>query len=130
MLAVLDKTLTAGLAGLIVSNSIQILLFFSIMSRFLGEIHNNMNESEKVHKHSKLEAEHEPLEQIKVPTKWPFKGKINFKGVVMPYLLSLPPVLKGITFSVCPGEMVDVVGHTGAGKSSLIVALYRLAKIK
>jgi ABC-type multidrug transport system fused ATPase/permease subunit len=66
MLAVLDKTLTAGLAGLIVSNSFQILLFFGIMSQFLGEIHNNMNASEVAHTYSKLEAEHEPLEEIKV----------------------------------------------------------------
>jgi ABC-type multidrug transport system fused ATPase/permease subunit len=122
--------LTAGLAGLIVSNSFQILLFFSIMSRFLGEIHNNMNASEVARKYSELEAEHEPLEEIKVPTKWPFKGDINFDGVVMPYLPGAPPVLKGITFSVRPGEKIGVVGRTGAGKSSLIVALYRLAEIK
>jgi len=130
MLAVLDETLTAGLAGLIVSNSFQILLFFSIMSRFLGEIHNNMNASDAARKYSELEAEHEPTEEIKVPTMWPFKGDINFEGVVMPYLPNAPPVLKGITFSVRPGEKIGVVGRTGAGKSSLIVALYRLAEIK
>lgn len=129
MLAVLDKTLTAGLAGLIVSNSFQILLFFSIMSRFLGEIHNNMNASEGARKYSELEEEHEPTGEIKVPTGWPFKGDINFEGVVMPYMPNAPPVLKGITFSVRPGEKVGVVGRTGAGKSSLIVALYRLAEI-
>ena len=64
-----------------------------------------------------------------MPTGWPFKGDINFEGVVMPYMPNAPPVLKGITFSVRPGEKVGVVGRTGAGKSSLIVALYRLAEI-
>jgi ABC-type multidrug transport system fused ATPase/permease subunit len=47
----------------------------------------------------------------------------------MPYLPNSPPVLKGISFSVRPGEKVGVVGRTGAGKSSLIVAMYRLAEI-
>jgi ABC-type multidrug transport system fused ATPase/permease subunit len=48
----------------------------------------------------------------------------------MPYLPGKPPVLKGITFSINPQEKIGVVGRTGAGKSSLIVALYKLAKIK
>ena len=65
-----------------------------------------------------------------MPPKWPFHSGINFDGVVMPYLPGAPPVLKGITFSVRPGEKIGVVGCTGAGKSSLIVALYRLAEIK
>jgi ABC-type multidrug transport system fused ATPase/permease subunit len=66
---------------------------------------------------------------MEVPTVWPSKGEINFEGVVMPYLPNSPPVLKGISFSIRPGEKVGVVGRTGAGKSSLIVALYRLAEI-
>jgi ATP-binding cassette, subfamily C (CFTR/MRP), member 1 len=47
----------------------------------------------------------------------------------MPYLPGMPPVLKGISFSIRKGEKIGVVGRTGAGKSSLIVALYRLAEI-
>ena len=129
LLAVLDDSLSAALAGLIVSNSFQILLFFSIMSRFLGEIHDNMNAVDAARKFSELEAEHEPVEEMEVPTMWPSKGEINFEGVVMPYLPNSPPVLKGISFSIRSGEKIGVVGRTGAGKSSLIVALYRLAEI-
>jgi ABC-type multidrug transport system fused ATPase/permease subunit len=129
MLAVLDATLSASVAGLIVSNSFQILLFFSIMSRFLGEIHDNMKSTEGARKFSDLEAEHEPLVEVEVPTIWPSNGVIKFEDVVMPYLPNSPPVLKGVTFSVRPGEKIGVVGRTGAGKSSLIVAMYRLAEI-
>ena len=129
LLAVSDDSMSAAIAGVIVSNSFQILLFFSIMSRFLGEIHDNMNAVEAARKYSNLEAEHEPTVEMEVPTVWPSKGEINFEGVVMPYLPNAPPVLKGITFSIRPGEKVGVVGRTGAGKSSLIVALYRLAEI-
>lgn len=34
----------------------------------------------------------------------------------MSYLPGKPPVLKGITFSIRPGEKIGVVGRTGAGK--------------
>jgi ABC-type multidrug transport system fused ATPase/permease subunit len=66
---------------------------------------------------------------MEVQAKWPSDGKINFEGVMMPYLLNSPPVLKGITFSIHPGKKIGVVCCTGAGKSSLNVALYRLAKM-
>jgi ABC-type multidrug transport system fused ATPase/permease subunit len=64
-----------------------------------------------------------------MPGKWPTQGEIEFESVVMPYLPGHPPVLKGISFSIREGEKIGVVGRTGAGKSSLIVALYRLAEI-
>jgi ABC-type multidrug transport system fused ATPase/permease subunit len=44
-------------------------------------------------------------------------------------LTNTPPTLKGISFSIREGEKIGVVSRTGAGKSSLIVALYRLADI-
>jgi ATP-binding cassette subfamily C (CFTR/MRP) protein 1 len=129
LLAVLSSSIDAADAGLIVSNSFQILLFFSIMSRTLGDVHDNMSAAEDARKMSLLEPEHEPVEELTPPANWPVKGEIKFDGVVMPYLPGHPPVLKGISFSIREGEKVGVVGRTGAGKSSLIAALYRLAEI-
>ena len=130
LLAVLDTSMDSATAGLIVSNSFQILLFFSIMSRTMGEVHDNMSSVEKARMMTELEAEHQPTDEITdMPAQWPSKGEITFDGVVMPYLPGHAPVLKGIGFSIREGEKVGVVGRTGAGKSSLIVALYRLAEI-
>jgi ABC-type multidrug transport system fused ATPase/permease subunit len=130
LLAMLNETIDAAVAGLIVSNSFQILLFFSIMSRFMGEVHDNMSAVEQARQMCELPQEEEPDCEEEVPEVWPSNGEIAFEKVVMPYLPGKPPVLKGITFKILPGEKVGVVGRTGAGKSSLIVALYRLAKIK
>jgi ABC-type multidrug transport system fused ATPase/permease subunit len=116
LLAVLDDGMGPSIAGLIVSNSFQILLFFSIMSRYMGEVHDNMIAVEQARTMSELEEEHEPIEEVELPAKWPSKGEIKFEDVVMPYLPGKPPVLKGITFSVCEGEKIGVVGRTGAGK--------------
>jgi ATP-binding cassette subfamily C (CFTR/MRP) protein 1 len=38
-------------------------------------------------------------------------------------------VLKGISFKVRPGEKVGIIGRTGAGKSSVTQALFRMVEI-
>jgi len=60
---------------------------------------------------------------------WLASGRIEFKDVVMSYREGLPPVLNGVNFVIEGGKKVGVVGRTGAGKSSLIVALYRFAEL-
>ncbi|XP_071170005.1 ATP-binding cassette sub-family C member 5-like isoform X1 [Mytilus edulis] len=61
---------------------------------------------------------------------WPNKGDIKFSDVEMTYRESLAPVLKNISFDIQPQQKVGVVGRTGAGKSSLITALYRLVELR
>lgn len=39
-----------------------------------------------------------------------------------------PLVLKGLSFVTSPGERLGVVGRTGAGKSSLLLALLRIVE--
>ncbi|XP_039312865.1 probable multidrug resistance-associated protein lethal(2)03659 isoform X2 [Solenopsis invicta] len=64
------------------------------------------------------------------PKNWPEEGCIKFKNVYMRYADEDPPVLHGLNLVINPGEKVGVVGRTGAGKSSLIAALFRLAKVE
>jgi ABC-type cobalamin/Fe3+-siderophores transport system ATPase subunit len=45
------------------------------------------------------------------------------------YRPELPLVLKGLSFEIKPGEKVGVIGRTGAGKSSLIQALYKTVNL-
>jgi ABC-type multidrug transport system fused ATPase/permease subunit len=59
---------------------------------------------------------------------WPIRGDVEFKNVVMRYAPTLPPALKGVSFSVKHGTTVGIVGRTGAGKSSLASALFRLVQ--
>jgi len=46
----------------------------------------------------------------------------------MRYRPELDPVLKGVSFSVSAGDKIGIVGRTGSGKSSLIVALFRIVE--
>jgi ABC-type multidrug transport system fused ATPase/permease subunit len=51
-----------------------------------------------------------------------------FNDVVMSYVPNAPPVLKGVSFTFKGGEKIGVVGRTGAGKSTLIMAMFRLSE--
>jgi len=81
---------------------------------------------------SKVESE-PPLESVpdkKPKPEWPQEGRIEFKGVSMRYAPLEPPVLRNLNFVIYPHEKVGIVGRTGAGKSSLIQALFRLADVE
>ncbi len=52
------------------------------------------------------------------------RGEIRFEDVTFSYLPG-EPVLHGVSFAVEPGQTVAVVGHTGAGKSTLANLLLR-----
>ncbi|KAK0161584.1 hypothetical protein PV327_010040 [Microctonus hyperodae] len=80
-------------------------------------------------KHDK-DNEFKSQELIKPPANWPSEGCIKFNRVYLRYIDEESPVLKGLDFVIKPMEKVGIVGRTGAGKSSLITALFRMAKIE
>ena len=57
---------------------------------------------------------------------WPSSGCISFSNYKANYREGLDLVLKGVDCTIQPGEKVGVVGRTGAGKSSLVLALFRI----
>merc|ERR1719502_808934 len=59
------------------------------------------------------------------PAGWPKTGSIDFDNYSLKYATG-EPVLRGITASIKSGEKVGVVGRTGAGKSSLMLGLFRI----
>ncbi|CAG8076420.1 unnamed protein product [Penicillium nalgiovense] len=60
-----------------------------------------------------------------VPTLWPSHGCIQVPHLSVSYAANLPPALHDISFSMNSAERIGVVGRTGFGKSSLILALFR-----
>eukprot|EP00004_Rigifila_ramosa_P012441 TRINITY_DN2693_c0_g1_i2.p1 TRINITY_DN2693_c0_g1~~TRINITY_DN2693_c0_g1_i2.p1 ORF type:complete len:1252 (+),score=315.24 TRINITY_DN2693_c0_g1_i2:1186-4941(+) len=60
--------------------------------------------------------------------KWPSAGLIEFDGVTMSYFKDSPPVLRQVTFTIHPREKIGIVGRTGSGKSSLLIAMFRLVE--
>ena len=73
------------------------------------------------------EAPHEIVEN-KPSVDWPTKGAISFKDLTMRYRPGLPNVLHGISLTIRGGEKIGIVGRTGAGKSSITLALLRIVE--
>ena len=90
-----------------------------------------MISTERIMAYSRLEPE-ASLETLppdqKPPEDWPSRGELKFEDVAFRYSPELPLVLKNLSFSVRASEKVGIVGRTGAGKSSLLSVLYRLAE--
>jgi len=55
---------------------------------------------------------------------------VSFHNVHLRYRSQLPYALNGVSFDIRPGEKIGIVGRTGAGKSSLFLALLRLVEIE
>lgn len=56
------------------------------------------------------------------------QGKIVFEHVFLSYN-KVDDVLKSLDFTIAPRSKVGIIGRTGAGKSSIITALFRLVDI-
>ena len=86
---------------------------------------------ERVQQYTVVEQER-PFEiaDNRPPSAWPQYGRIELRNVYMRYRAGLDPVLKGLTFTVESGHKVGVIGRTGAGKSSIFLALLRLVEIE
>jgi ATP-binding cassette subfamily C (CFTR/MRP) protein 1 len=59
---------------------------------------------------------------------WPKEGSIELRGVSLRYAQGLPLAVRSVTASVQAGERIGLCGRTGAGKSSLVVLLFRLVE--
>ncbi|NWR10247.1 MRP4 protein, partial [Paradoxornis webbianus] len=124
----LAKTLNAGQVGLALSYAITLMGTFQWGVRQSAEVENLMISVERVMEYTELEKE-APWETNKhPPPDWPNQGMIAFENVNFTYSLDGPLVLRHLSVLIAPREKVGIVGRTGAGKSSLIAALFRLAE--
>ncbi|CAD8098745.1 unnamed protein product [Paramecium primaurelia] len=75
----------------------------------------------------------EPPHNVKEDDKhldFPKDGRVKFENVFMRYRSNYDLVLKGLSFEIQSNEKVGCVGRTGAGKSSIIQALFRMSEIE
>lgn len=94
-----------------------------------AEATNQLMSVERILEYRDLEPEKQPTKACILAKAWPERGQIEFRNVVYRYFAEAEPVLRGLSFVVPPMEKIGIVGRTGAGKSSLIGALFRLAQI-
>ncbi|GJQ84115.1 hypothetical protein Trydic_g12088 [Trypoxylus dichotomus] len=117
-----------GNVGLAITQSIGLTGMFQWGMRQSTELENQMTSVERVLEYTNIDREAAlETEPGKKPRKtWPEKGKVEFSRLYLKYAPEDHPVLCNLNFVIQPKEKIGIVGRTGAGKSSLISALFRL----
>lgn len=126
-LSVILTGVSAGLAGLAFTFANQLTSKMSSIVQIHAHMEMSMNSVERVEEYSRIAQEPPAIvEEFRPPKYWPREGKIEFKNLSIRYDKNLPLVLRNVSFTVFPQEKVGIVGRTGAGKSTLSLALFRI----
>ncbi|XP_047210879.1 ATP-binding cassette sub-family C member 4-like isoform X2 [Girardinichthys multiradiatus] len=120
--------LEAGQVGLVLTYAVTLVGNFQWTVRQSAEVENMMTSVERVVEYTELESEAPWETEKRPPPGWPSQGMVIFDRVNFSYTADGPLVLKDISATIHAGEKLGIVGRTGAGKSSLISALFRLAE--
>ncbi|CAG5018109.1 unnamed protein product [Parnassius apollo] len=119
-----------GSVGLAVTQSSALTAMLQHGARMLVEYVAQLTSVERVLEYTRVETEENLFDgPIPIPPTWPSEGRIIFQNVNLRYGPDEDPVLKNLNLVVESGSKVGIVGRTGAGKSSLISALFRFAYI-
>ncbi|KAL8836868.1 MAG: hypothetical protein Q9170_002759 [Blastenia crenularia] len=119
--------LTAGMVGLAMSYALQITQSLNWIVRQTVEVETNIVSVERVLEYARLPSEApERVSKNKPKIGWPAHGAVDIRDYSARYRPGLDLVLKGINLDIKAHEKIGVVGRTGAGKSSLTLALFRI----
>lgn len=115
----------SGNVGLALLHCLTLIGTFQFGIRQTAELENLMTSVERIKEYCDIKAE-----ETVIPSdveNWPKSGDICFNNFSLKYSKNDKLVLKNLNFKVEDKEKIGIVGRTGAGKSSIIQAIFRLA---
>jgi len=122
----------AAWLGLGLSSAIEITGYLKHAVRMIANIEADLTSVERILSYTN-EIDQEPSEEVpeKDPKEgtWPTKGEISLNNISMRYRDG-PLVLKNLSIAINGGEKIGIVGRTGSGKSSLMIALFRITDLE
>ncbi|KAL1645245.1 hypothetical protein SLS58_003952 [Diplodia intermedia] len=125
---IVSLNIDAALAGFAIGFTLEYSIAVVWMLRQYAIVELSMNAVERILEYSEIAIEDQT--GADAPAHWPAEGRLEVDDLVVAYASDLEPVLKGVSFAVAPNERVGVVGRTGAGKSSLTLALFRFLEAR
>ncbi|OLY82861.1 Metal resistance protein YCF1 [Smittium mucronatum] len=122
-----SSSISASRVGLAVSYSLSVTQNLSWGIRQTAELENNIVSVERNKEYCDLPSEApEIIQDNRPPADWPSQGEIVLSNYSTRYREGLDLILKNVDLTIPSGSKVGVVGRTGAGKSSLTLALFRI----
>lgn len=121
----------AGFLAVGLTYSFQLTTYLKFLVRMVASGEAQMNSVERIRYYMdniNQEGLGTELEASQIPADWPKAGVLEAKNVQLRYRDG-PLVLKGIDFDVKTCEKIGIAGRTGSGKSSLMVALFRIQEL-
>jgi len=116
--------LTPAFSGMLMIWSLQLTTTFMFLVTTSVEAEMAVTSVERMTEDIPNEFYNKP--KVSIPAIWPSRGHIEFKNVCMRYRAGLPCALQNLDLSIPAGKRCAIVGRTGSGKTSTIVALFRL----
>ncbi|XP_035890492.1 uncharacterized protein LOC118502378 [Anopheles stephensi] len=129
---VIGNDIISGNVGLAITQVLNLIGMCNWGIRQTAELENQMTSVERVLEYAQLVPETDLVPGVQTTERteaWPKNPGITFREVYLRYSPISDPVLKGLSFDIKPKEHVGIVGRTGAGKSSIIQALFRLTPL-
>ncbi|KAG0369091.1 hypothetical protein BGZ54_000347 [Gamsiella multidivaricata] len=127
LFAVLNRNkLDPSMVGMSLSYALNITQDICWLVRCMCEVQFEMVAVERIDEYCNKNQEAPNFTDVQVPDAWPSQGHVAFKDYSTRYRQGMDLVLRNVSFEVQPGEKVGIVGRTGAGKSSLTLALFRI----
>ncbi|XP_076819730.1 multidrug resistance-associated protein 1-like isoform X2 [Clavelina lepadiformis] len=126
--AVIERgRISPGVVGLSISYAMEITMILNWMVRNASQAETNIVAVERVEEYANVNQEAPLIINDNLPAvTWPEFGGIKFVNYSTRYREGLDLVVHKVNINISGGEKVGVVGRTGAGKSSLTLALFRI----
>ncbi|KAI9354109.1 hypothetical protein DFJ73DRAFT_320268 [Zopfochytrium polystomum] len=126
-IVVLSTDISPGWAGVALMYAISFSQSLHWVARSHAEMEMKLNCVERCNEYSKIEQEPAGIvEGYRPGPNWPEHGEVEVKDLSIRYASDQPLVLKNLSFTTKKAERIGVVGRTGAGKSTLSLAFFRI----
>jgi len=121
-----DDNIDASTVGLALTYAMSVTQTLNWMVRMATELETNIVAVERIEEYTKVEVELPAILPHRPGFSWPTHGVIEFQDYSVRYREGLDLALANMSFTVTQGEKIGIVGRTGAGKSTMAMALLRL----
>ncbi|XP_012942497.1 multidrug resistance-associated protein 1 [Aplysia californica] len=125
--AVTNSDIETEIVGMSVTTAMQMTVALQMLVQQLSEAEINIVSVERMREYTYTPREDDWVYPNRRPDpEWPQKGNVEFNEYKTRYRPGLDLVLRDISCQIKGGEKIGIVGRTGAGKSSMTVALFRI----